>query len=106
MSRSSFRRRIPAVVLGLTLAAHWAMASETQSRPTGSSPARPAEISAQASLNLFSKIWSLLTSMWNKNGCRVDPNGICVSQQGNTDITVGADNGCSGDPNGHCLSGQ
>lgn len=101
MSHSSFRRRIAVVVLGMALAAPWAMASEVPSR-SESGTARSADFAARASWDLFPRIWVFLFS--TKNGCRVDPFG-CPQEQSGTDPEAGSD-GCSLDSFGHCQSGK
>jgi hypothetical protein len=41
--------------------------------------------------DLFGWLRGALGSLWNKAGCEIDPNGLCVK------------NGCQVDPNGRCL---
>ena len=48
---------------------------------------------------VFAEAWEFLTSVWANNGCRLDPDGLCVTGQENT---AEADNGCRIDPNGGC----
>jgi hypothetical protein len=45
-------------------------------------------------------LWSLLARVWAKEGCRIDPNGRCI-----TDSQTTTDEGCSIDPYGPCLTG-
>ena len=42
-----------------------------------------------------------LVSVWEKNGCLIDPNGRCL-----TSPQKSADNGCSLDPYGRCIPGS
>jgi hypothetical protein len=39
---------------------------------------------------LLDRAWALLTSVWAKTGCNIDPNGRCTKE------------GCNIDPNGRC----
>ena len=98
---SSFRRNIAVVVLLLAFAAPCVWASEVRTR-SESNTVRHADSSSQAGWVSFSRIWSLLVHAWSKNGCSIDPDGLCKTQQRSADITMSSDNGCSLDPDGRC----
>jgi len=98
---SSFRRNIAVVVLLLAFAAPCVWASEVRTR-SESNAVRHADSSSQAGWVVFSRIWSLLVHAGSKNGCSIDPFGLCKTQQRGTDMTASSDNGCSPDPNGQC----
>ena len=44
---------------------------------------------------LLGQVWSLLTSIWDEAGCRMDPSGECLLQPQ-------TDEGCRMDPSGGC----
>jgi hypothetical protein len=53
-------------------------------------------------LDLFSHLWSL----FRKEGCNIDPNGLCAPKNGcgiDPDGLCAPKNGCSVDPDGRCL---
>ena len=67
-------------------------------------PRRAAEPlrSASAAVNawdVLARVWSYLTGAQSDNGCRLEPDGFCLTDQS---ATVTADNGCWLDPNGRC----
>jgi hypothetical protein len=66
------------------------------------SAARPLLGGESAYQGLFARFWSILTQPWGKNGCSVDPDGLCQLQAG----TSSGDNGCQVDPSGRCLQGK
>src|SRR5262245_26372240 len=47
------------------------------------------------------RLWSFLANLWSKNGCAVDPDGLCVKDNGSV-MPPAAKNGCSADPSGLC----
>lgn len=69
-------------------------------------------------VDLLGRAWGGLLSLWQENGCSVDPSGGCAPEQGGAQPDNGcsldpdgrcapqpsADNGCSADPNGGCGS--
>jgi hypothetical protein len=70
----------------------WSAAAEPLHRagkpnPVGSSAGTP-----------LSSLWSWLISLWEKNGCAIDPWGRCR--------VVPAKSGCMIDPGGRCLPGS
>lgn len=49
-------------------------------------------------------VWSWLTSIWEKNGCMIDPSGRCLLGTGIVPtLPAGTDNGCGIDPSGRCM---
>jgi hypothetical protein len=93
----SFRRKIVVLVVGLILVASWASA-ERRHRRLDVTPTETALLSWAAPLDFFR---DLLTGVWNKNGCQVDPWGRCLGQQSST-----SDTGCQVDLHGRCLNRQ
>jgi hypothetical protein len=72
----------------LTLAVLLLLPGGASAAPSFSGPARLASPS-----QILFQGWSFLTSFWGESGCRLDPNGACVSSS--------LDNGCSLDPSGN-----
>lgn len=79
------------LLLGLTLTTPWtAMA---QPWGIGLLPVSPGtEIMVQA--------WNLLSRLWNKGGCGLDPSGLCLKSA----PPVQGEGGCGLDPNGLCVN--
>lgn len=66
----------------------------------GAAKLRPATSTPQttvflAPLGLLDDIWGFLSSLWNKEGCIIDPDGLHAA---------GGDAGCIIDPSGVCVS--
>jgi hypothetical protein len=81
----------PRTTTMLTLAVLLLLPGAASAAPSFFGPARltsPSQILLQA--------WSFLTSFWGESGCRLDPNGACVSSN--------LDNGCRLDPSGNGCS--
>jgi len=98
MSTSSMRRKVLALLLlSAVLAAPGAFAGHRLQRP------RPVDRAELVPLALVSRAWTLLTSLWSKTGCHIDPNGSCVSDPVQQPLPT-ADIGCNIDPNGGCGS--
>src|SRR5437773_517626 len=97
MYRSSFRRMIVALALGVALLSPWAAAAEPRIRTEPSHMPRIAELP----LDFMTQLWNLLSRAWAKNGCSLDPHGICTTSP-SSDPTVQGDTGCGIDPNGGC----
>ena len=57
-------------------------------------------VSSSAAAPLTS-LWSWLISLWEKNGCMIDPSGRCLPSVAPAQ-PASADNGCSIDPGGRC----
>jgi|1186.fasta_scaffold315009_1 hypothetical protein len=85
------------LVFALLIAVALAVPSAFASSLSAAFP-RLSVITFSVSEERFAGFWSLLTSLGAKNGCQVDPNGICLPRSSHA-----ADNGCSADPNGICL---
>jgi hypothetical protein len=97
MSTPSVRRKVLVLLLlSSVLTAPGAFAGRRLERP------RPVNGAELAPLALVSRAWSLLTSLWSKTGCHIDPDGRCVSEPIQPLPT--ADAGCNIDPNGGCGS--
>jgi hypothetical protein len=95
MASASFRRKTLLLLLLVALAtAPWASAA---------AQSRPAAISASAPFDLFSAGWRFLTSLWSKEGCRIDPDGRCMPQAAQPLPVPRTGEGCRIDPNGACL---
>jgi hypothetical protein len=67
-------------------------------------PRRDAELlrsesSAHIDWDVLAQVWSFLTGAKSDNGCRLDPNGLCLPAQS---AVATADNGCWIEPNGLC----
>ncbi len=77
------RRTILAFVLAMVLVTPWASAEPRMDI---------------GSRDAFTRLWSLLTSLWSEAGCQLDPDGKCAPNL--------PDAGCEADPNGRCLPEQ
>jgi len=97
MYRSSFRRVILALALGVVLLSPWAAAAAPRMR----TEPRPLPSAAELPLDFMSRVWNLVNRVLAKNGCWIDPHGICTTSQG-SDPTVQGDTGCGLDPYGIC----
>jgi hypothetical protein len=84
-------RRLAVLCLALSL---FATPGTWAARPAARTP-EPAKLLGQA--------WSLLTVLWTKEGCHIDPNGRCVTSPPAV-TPLAADTGCNIDPNGRCHS--
>jgi len=91
MSRSPFRRTTLVLLLLSLLTAPLASAAVRQAQPKAATP---------APIELLSRAWSLLASLWGETGCHIDPDGRCVTSP----VHVHTDTGCDVDPNGRCLN--
>src|SRR4029077_15027124 len=94
MRTASVRRKTLLVLLTAILVAPWASAASLQ-------PVSPRSVQAvgPAPLELFNRFWNFLRSVDSKEGCNIDPDGRCRSQ--NSGPTKA---GCDIDPNGRCRS--
>lgn len=98
-SRSFHRRALPLLLCAglLTLGASAAPAQK----------ARASRAATPAAFSLLDQAWSFLQSLWTDTGCRIDPDGRCLT--GTTQVPPlrnlwGAE-GCRLDPDGRCLAG-
>jgi hypothetical protein len=78
------------------------MAFATPSAPvSGAQPERPRTLqAAPAGLEVFSRIWAFLQSVSIKEGCDINPDGRCRSQNRPPQTMAG----CHVDPDGRCLA--
>jgi hypothetical protein len=91
MLNASIRRKILLVVLVAIVTTPWASAA-------GPQPESPRATPAVEGISRLGNFWSFLRSLWEKEGCNIDPNGRCVQEPTqNTKI------GCGIDPWGHCI---
>ena len=98
MSTSSMRRKVLVLLLlSAVLAAPGAFAGHRPQKPRAVNRAEPAPLA------LVSRAWTLLTSLWSKTGCQIDPSGRCASDPVQQPLPT-ADIGCNIDPNGGCGS--
>lgn len=98
MPRSSFRRNALLLLLTAVLATPLTAAAGPRHESL-----RPAKAVEPAPLDLWSRAWSFLRSVWNKEGCHIDPSGLCVSKPAQQP-TSETDAGCNIDPGGLCHS--
>lgn len=109
MSRNVFRRLVAVFVLFVCLGTplvSWAgpAAQRSEARLAGPAP--------------LAWFWSFLARAWTKEGCRIDPDGRCLSEtviapkegcridpfgRCVTDPVTATDEGCRIDPSGQCL---
>ena len=81
----------------LVLVVFFLATTAVSAEPRSGSRPHPGRIVAFSSMESFSGFWRVLASFWTKNGCSLDPNGICLP------ATTTTKNGCSVDPDGRCL---
>lgn len=92
MSHNTFRRFVIVLTLSAILGSPLVSLASPHRAVPGRAEVRMDELSPLAWL------WSLLERVWEKEGCRIDPDGRCV-----TEPVVAPKNGCSIDPFGRCL---
>jgi len=95
----SFRRplRLAALTLALALGAAQVQAAGPTERV-----ARPGtQVQVTAPLQVLASLWGRLTSIWEENGCQLDPFGVnrCAPSSPPGDSTV-AETGCQIDSSG------
>ncbi len=61
-------------------------------------PLRSASAAA-STWDVLARVWSYLTGAQSDNGCRIEPDGRCLTGQS---ATATVDNGCWIDPSGRC----
>ena len=91
--------RLPRLTLALLLAVTLLTTAAAPASPLPGAGSRRTAAPASAPLDLLGRLWSFLTGFRTKNGCSVDPNGLCASTP-----TPTSENGCGLDPDGLCLS--
>ena len=92
MPRIPLVRRIVVLLLIVAVSAPLAAAPIHRSGPVRFEVAAP-----------LASLWTWLSHVWAKNGCMIDPHGICLLGTGPAS-PAGADNGCGIDPHGSCHS--
>ena len=95
MIDSSIRRRIGAVLLALSLAAP--LGASGLRRPSKLGMSEPARSLWSFVDQVFQFLWP---DSWSKNGCSIDPSGLCNNQPAGGSSSTTPDNGGSADPNG------
>jgi len=96
MSSLSLPRKTLLLLLCAILVAPWAAAAAPRSEaPKGAIP---------APLDLLSRTWGLLKSLWSAEGCGIDPSGRCITgtTQGLQPRSLWSAEGCGIDPDGRC----
>jgi hypothetical protein len=88
------RRTVVGLVVGLCLLTPLASAAQ---RPQQT---RIERFSLPTPSELFAGAWRLLSRVWSKEGCMIDPHGICVPK---ATVVPSSDAGCGLDPYGHCI---
>ena len=58
------------------------------------------------SASLLSRVWDAMVSVWEKEGCTIDPYGRCAPKSQATTDDQKSDAGCMIDPNGRCALGH
>ena len=98
-------RRLRVLVLLLTLTVLVSPSAWAREGPAGRTE-QPAKVSKPLPLNLLSSAWTLLTGLWAKEGCGIDPDGHCVTAPATAAPVVPeqVDTGCGIDPDGRCHS--
>jgi len=107
MSRSLFSRTLLAFALTAVLFGSGASAAGH----------RTARVALRTPQDVLAPLWSFLGRLWAKEGCGLDPNGVCTTSPVTTDVGCGldpsgacnpasplenVDAGCGLDPNGRC----
>jgi hypothetical protein len=77
-----------------------AVLASTSALAAGPRPGPVMGLRASDATHAVARLWSLLASLWSKNGCEVDPHGNCLPGTGSATAT--AKNGCEVDPSGLC----
>jgi hypothetical protein len=96
-----FRTSLPKLVLVLVLSTAlatpstgWAAGRRFSSDDTW--------VRGSAVENLMITFWSYLVGLWGKEGCGIDPDGLCKTVPSTTELTD--KNGCGLDPHGGCTT--
>jgi hypothetical protein len=93
MSKPIVRR----LIVVLALSAFLGSPATSLAGPRSSAAAARHARAQAAPQGLLSRAWNSLVRIWEKEGCRIDPNGQCVPIP-----QASADNGCGLDPYGQC----
>ncbi len=75
MSKLIVRRLIVVLALGAFLGSPATLLAGSRLSSAAARPSR-AQTTAQAQL---SRLWNALVRAWEKEGCRIDPNGLCIT---------------------------
>lgn len=95
------------MALALLLAAACATNAALAESLLPGAESRPSAIAASTPTNVLTRLWSFLAGLRSKNGCSLDPFGVCGAAQGTTSSAPEElENGCSPDPFGRCLPGH
>ena len=95
MLTPSFRRTILLLLLAAVLATPWASAAGPRAAESPS-----AQAVESAPLDLLGRVWSFLRNAWSKEGCHIDPSGLCST--GTSQPPPQTKEGCNIDPSGQC----
>ena len=96
MSRESLRRKAALLVLGAVLVAPWPSFAAGRNR----AEPRHERAAVASSTEVLAFLWGTLTSIWEENGCSIDPSGLTgACQQGHSLAGPGV-NACSLNPDG------
>jgi hypothetical protein len=69
--------------------------------PRKSHPRQAIQAIAPAPLDLLGRSWSFLKGLWSEEGCRIDPDGRCLTGAPQAPQPR-TDTGCMIDPSGRC----
>jgi len=99
MFRFRFSRTLLALALGFVLAGPRLSAAETRRT-----------IEPRRATQSITTVWDLFTRLWSlgsvtKEGCTIDPHGLCSPSPGAAPAPAHLDAGCGIDPHGGCASG-
>ncbi len=94
MTRFPARRRVAAIILGLSLVA---ASSSVAATPLGRPGFRAGQSTVDSAWSALAGLWDVLSSLWSKNGGSADPDGSPGSQPAGP----GPKNGGSPDPDGN-----
>ena len=96
MNNVSIRRKtLLLLVVVVFVITPWASAASPHA-------ASPRWAQALEDVPLLGNFWSFLRSVWEKEGCGIDPWGRCVSGPDQSP-PLQPKEGCNIDPNGHCI---
>src|SRR5437762_14067259 len=98
MRTASLRRKTVVLLLIAVLAVPLASAAGPHSESSG-----PASAALLSPLELLDHFWSFLRGAWSKEGCNIDPSGLCST--GTSQPPVQTKEGCHIDPDGQCSTG-
>jgi len=98
MRTASLRRKTVVFLLIAVFAVPLASTAGPRNESSG-----PATAVALSPLELLGHLWSFLRGAWNKEGCRIDPDGQCTT--GASQPPVQTKEGCHIDPDGRCATG-